>query len=239
MDSIISTLETRVSPEAVAAVSSVTLSGTHRVTGQYLYDTFFNDAGEQTKMDIVRYAVDNIEVDAFKKALKDFVEVAAKHSDAYKKTAQNHQTVMRLAYGAMRFVSGFRAVNSTTGYQAMRVLAKDALKASGLKWDGTAAPTEADAAVKAADAAQAHALEQLRKDNPCREGETPFEWENRVRGLLAANIAENEAYLAEIAAQQDIAALAAKVRKLCVDDDTLRAVLENLLNSEDMQVNIG
>lgn len=208
--------------------------GTHRVTGQYVYDLFFADQGEQTKMDFVRYAVDNIEVEAFKKALKDFVEIASKHSDAYKKTAQNHQTVMRLAYGAMRFVDGFRAANSKTGYQAMRVLAKDGLKQAGLKWDGSAAPTEVDAAVAQADKAQAAALAAIRKDNPQRADESPFEWENRVRGLLAANMAENSAYLAEIVASQEVEVLAAKVRKLCGDD--LIAVLELLLNEENVTI---
>ena len=240
MDSILTTLETRVSPDAVGAGAPTSVSGTARATGQYVYDLFFADKGETTKMDFVRWCVEHVEVDAFKKCLKDFVEIAAKHSDAYKKTAQNHQSVMRTAYGAWRFARAALTAaggGNETGYQAMRVLGKQALKDAGLKWDGTPAPTEADAAVLAADKAQASALAQIRKDNPVREGETPFEHEQRCRGILAANIAENDAYLAEIAAQQDVADLAAKVKKLC--GDSMLDVLTHLINSGEFDVIVG
>lgn len=242
MDSIITTLESRATTESATASTSDHVKGVARVTGQYIYDLFMNDKGEQTKMDFVRFAVEHVEVDAFKKALKDFVEIASKRGDAYKKTAQNHQSVMRTAYGAVRFAGEALSRlggDATTGYQAMRVLGKQALKEAGLKWDGTLAPTEADAAVQAADKAQATALAGVRADTPMLPNESPFEYEQRCRGILAQRIAENTEYLAEIAKRQDVADLAAKVKKLCVDEDTLKAVMQAILNDGTFDLTIG
>ena len=237
-NSTLASLDSRATTESALASGKDTL-GVAKLTGQYLFERFCTD-GEQSKMDIVRWCVDHIEVAAFKTALKDMVAIAAKHSDAVKKTAQNHQSVMRTAYGAWRFAKQALSDlggDDNTGYQAMRVLGRQALKQAGVKWDGTPAPTETDAAVATMDKAQAHALAEIRKDNPARDGETPVEWEARCRGILAANMAENDAYLAEIVEAQSVADLAAKVRKLCGDD--LKAVLEHILNSEEFIVNEG
>ena len=211
--------------------------GVANITGQYIFDRFVGDHdGDQTRMGIVR-AMLACEVETVRKALKDAVDIAAKHGDAAKKTMQNHQTVMRLAYGACRFVPGFADANAKTGYQAMRVLARDALKQAGLKWNGEKAPTEADAEAAKFDKAQAALLADIRKDNPQRDGESIQQWEQRVRGLLASQMAEDEGKGIEaVMHKADVAALAEKVRKLCVTDDKLKDVLELLLADFDVAV---
>jgi hypothetical protein len=83
----------------------------------------------------------------------------------------NVRTIMQNAYGALKLARPeleSLGYDANTGYQEMRVLAKKALDARGIKWDGKALPTDASkaeaalAADKAAKkAAMAEALTEL------------------------------------------------------------------------------
>lgn len=241
MDSVISTLPARATTESATAPRTEHVAGVARCTGQYLYDMFFADKGETTKMDFVRWAVANIDVGSFKTALKDMVEIAAKRGDAYKKTAQNHQSVLRTAYGSLKFAHAhlnMLGAGEDTGYQAMRVLGKQALEKAGLKWDGGKAPSKAEKMSAAMDKAEALRLSEIRSENPQREGESPAAWEIRCRGLLAAEMAEDEGKGAErVLARLEVAELADKVKKLCGDD--LQAVMQAILNDGTFDLTIG
>lgn len=215
--------------------------GAHRITGQYLYDRFMNDEGERSKMDIVRYAVANITTEDFKGALKDFVAIAEKHGDAAKKTAQNHQTVMRIAYGAWKFASAqlnMLGADDKTGYQAMRVLGKQALEKAGRKWDGSKAE-KVDKAIAAMDEASAMRLAEIRRDHPAADGETPQQHELRCRALLAQEMSTEEGAKA-VMQKKEVTDLAAKVRKICGDNvvDVLNLVLQQL-QDEGFDVQLG
>lgn len=220
------------------------VTGTARITGQYLYDLFFNDNADRTKMDIVRNAVASVEVSTFKDALKDMVGIAAKHSDAYKKTAQNHQSVMRIAYGAWRFAKDQLAelgADDKTGYQAMRVLGKQALDKAGLKWDGTKAAEKVDKAVAALDAAQGMRLAELRRDNPKGEKEEPLAYEQRIRAMLAEEMAQENG-VNEIVSRHSQSVLIEQIRTLCGDDDKLALIVGELagyLVGKGYDINVG
>ena len=243
MNSVISTLESRATTESATASTNDSVRGVHRVTGQYMYEMFFADKGETTKMDFVRYCVANIDVGSFKSALKDFVEIAAKRGDAYKKTAQNHQSVMRTAYGALKFAGQFLAeagADKDTGYQAMRVIGKKALESAGVKWDGSKV-VKNDKDVALMDEAQAMRLAEIKRDNPIKPDETAVAYEQRVRATLGAEIAEEHG-LENLVQRKKQADLADKVAKLCEDDETLAAVLGQLLTrlqDKGFDINVG
>lgn len=216
--------------------------GTHRITGQYLYDRFMNDEGERSKMDIVRYAVANITTEDFKGALKDFVAIAEKHGDATKKTAQNHQTVMRIAYGAWKFAApqlNMLGANDKTGYQAMRVLGKQALEKAGRKWDGSKAE-KVDKAIAAMDEASAMRLAEIRRDHPAEDGETPAQHELRCRALLAQEMSTEDGAKA-VMQKKEVSDLAAKVEKICGDNlyDVLKRLMVSLTDTGDTGVSLG
>jgi len=244
MNSPIATLDSRADVVSANAPRAEHVRGLHTITGQYLYDRFVGDHdGDTTRMGIVRYAVDNCDTDTFKKALKDMVAIAEKHGDAAKKTAQSHQTVMRLAYGAWKFASphlNMLGADDKTGYQAMRVLGKQALEKAGRKWDGSKADSKADKEAARFDKIQAHRLAEIREANPQNDGESPAAWEVRCRGLLAAELAENEGAGAEkLMARANVCELADKVKKLCGDD--YLAVLQHLLDNlpPEVEMTIG
>lgn len=240
MNSIISTLESRATTESATASTNDHVKGVARCTGQYLYDLFFADKGEQTKMDFVRWSVANIDTGSFKTALKDMVEIAAKRGDAFKKTAQNHQSVLRTVYGAWKYAPAYLnqlGADNTTGYQAMRVLGKQALDKAGLKWDGGKA-TKVDKAIAAMDEAQAMRLAELRRDNPKQEGESDQQHELRCRALLAQEMASEHGVDA-LMKRKAVADLADKVRKMCGDTDTLQDVIQAILNDGTFDLTIG
>lgn len=145
---------------AVAASMSEVLEGTEpamkpydagrgmHLTAQYLYDQLIgNTQAERTRMDIVKQAVDTIDTANFKKLLSDMVELANKIPDekikkAKYKTAQNTQTVLRAAYGAIKFAPAALAEEgynpASTGYNDMAVYSKNALKKANITWEGIA-----------------------------------------------------------------------------------------------------
>ncbi|MDE3023599.1 MAG: hypothetical protein KGI54_17435 [Pseudomonadota bacterium] len=160
-------------------------NSTPTVTGQWLFDRFMvNDDSEVTKLGIVRHAVESVDTATFKTALKDFVELAkATNNEAKLKTARNHQSVLRVAYGALKFCmpalqeAGY---SNKTGYHEMAALGRQVLSAANLKWDGSPAPTDEERE-KARKERQARAEEkmlmQIMKDNPRQPGQTIAQWQ--------------------------------------------------------------
>lgn len=148
-------------------------------TAQYLYHELMEDRGEVSKMEMVRAMVKALDVQSFKTILADFVKLAGEKGDAAKKTAQNHQTVLRLSYGAIRFAGealSAAGYTDNTGYQVMRVMAKKALDDSGLKWDGTPKQTEA----QKQDRDEAKLEAKVVAKYPRSPGESREDWLTRI-----------------------------------------------------------
>lgn len=170
------------------------------LTAQYLYDQLVgNSQADTTRMTLVKQAVDTIDTANFKKMLADMVEIAKKLPDekvraAKHKTAKNVQSVMRAAYGALKFAptqlkeTGYSP--ATTGYHDMAVFAKTALEKADIKWDGTkkvAPPSDLDKKQVEADLVMA----ELKKKNPrlkLEDGtdfaETTLEYNERILYML-------------------------------------------------------
>lgn len=202
-------LESRTTTHAALAVATPALKTGPVITGQYLYNTFIDtiDSGEVSKMNIVRRAAETVDTQTFKKALSDMVDMASKvgrskeqieakqWNEAKRKTAQNHQSVLRAVYGALRFASnelkeaGF---TDKTGYQEGRSMALLALEQKNIKWDGSLKLTGEDKARHALIKAEDKADKQARQDHPRQPGETLMEYNNRILELVQDYLAENE-----------------------------------------------
>lgn len=207
---VIAGLESHTTTAAALAVASPALKTGPQITGQYLYEAFCNSevsAEELTKMQIVRTAAENVDTQTFKKALGDMVDLASKAglskadiedkkiNEAKRKTAQNHQSVLRAVYGALRFAktqldeSGF---SEKTGYHEGAVLARKALEKANVKWDGSLKLTDDDKARQAKVKAEDKADAQARKDHPRQPGESLGEYNNRILELVQDYLAEGE-----------------------------------------------
>lgn len=250
-DSVIAGLAARTTAEAANAPAATALRTGKKYTGQYLFDRFVaSDKAEVTKLEIVRGMVEALPVDEFKKVVNDFVGVATGYRDnaikaakaagkydkenppadiamhmARVKTALNHQTVMRVSYGALKFCPDDLArfgYTEATGYLVMQVIARKALDAKGLKWDGTKADTKADDQRKASAKAEKKALDNVMSANPRGEGETMAKYVVRCSDMVADQLAKDNAD--REAAM--IHTLAIKVRKLAggLLDDVIAAI---------------
>lgn len=251
-DSTIANLESRATTASATAGPAVGVRTGKKFTGQYLYNRFVEaDKAETSKLDIVRSMVDALDVDDFKKIIADFVAIPAGYRDnaikdakagagydankpsaeiaghmARLKTAQNHQTVMRLSFGALKFAADKLAefgYDNTTGYQVMAVISRKALSAKGIKWDGTKILNETEAQRKAATKAETKALEHVMESIPRDDGETMTHYLARCAGKvqeqLAADNVERE--------QKMVLDLIKRVRKLAgpMLDDVMDGIL--------------
>lgn len=255
--SAIANLESRTTSEAVRAPSGDGLKTGSKTnfSGQYLYDRFVsNDRTEVTKLNLVRQMAESMELDAFKKSIGDMVAIAtnlrdkaieaAKEAGTYDKekpvgdvaaciarlkTAQNHQTVLRVAYGAIRFAPEqltAQGYDENTGYQVMAVIARKALAAANLKWDGTKQLDKTQAEKRAQSAAEEKALSAVMKDNPRADGESMGKYLARVEKQVDAQVMKDRAE----AEQKRINDLVRKVREQC--GGLLDDVIERLLSNE-------
>lgn len=223
--STIANMEGRTNTEAATASRQVGLKTGTNYSGQYLYDRFVaNDKTEVTKLEIVRKMVGVLEVDDFKAAINGMVEIAASYRDkaideqkeaegkeynkdkpsadvaayaARHKTALNHQTVMRLAYGALRFAADGLASHGyneeTTGYQVMAVISRKTLADAGIKWDGTKIPAKTEVDRRKANQAETKALEKVMADEPRKDGEALGTYLTRVEAKVNAQLAKDNA----------------------------------------------
>lgn len=185
------------------------------ITGQWFYENFVQSGEEQiTKMGIVRELAKQASFDDVKKALKDAVEIAHKHDIAAgipekvrgvkRQSAMNARTVMQNAFGALRLAESELidlGYTDKTGYQDMRVLAKQALDKRGVKWDGTkVADASAKEVAKMArdQKAETAALETVMKENPRALNESFGGYMDRIQVLAEDRVADaREAAIAE------------------------------------------
>ncbi len=246
--SVLASLETRTTTEAAqsSAGAGVLKTGL-KFTGQYLYDRFVaNDKTEVTKLAIVR-DMTGMEVSAFKAVLADFVKVAKGYADnaaekngkesavardlnAKLKTAYNHQSNMRNAYGAIRFAPVELVANGytdDTGYLVMANIARAALKAKGIKWDGTALVSTELAAVRKTAQAESKALSEVMAEQPRNDGESLKDYVVRMDDAVQAKIKANQA---EKQAEQ-VKTLVARFRKEA--GGLLDVVIDAILTAED------
>lgn len=247
-------METRTTTEAATAApnAGLKIGNKSNFSGQYLYDRFIaNDKTEVTKLGIVRQMVEQLEVDHFKKSINDMVGVAIglrdnliaaeKEAGTYDKdapspemgrilarlkTAKNHQTVMRIAYGAMKFAPEKLAEfggDMDTGYQTMAVIGRKALDSKGIKWDGTKRLNDTEADRKAAAKLETKALEKVMEATPRNEDEGMADYlarcSGKVQDQLNADNAERE--------RKQVESLVSKVRAMAggLLDDVIEALL--------------
>lgn len=229
-DSTIAGLEGKVNTASATAAPAVGLKTGKNFTGQYLYDRFVaNDKTEVTKLDIVRSMATALEVDDFKTAINEMVSIAvnlrdraikdAKEAGAYDKaspnaeisayaarlkTAQNHQTVMRVAFGALKFCADDLekfGYDANTGYQMMAVISRKALTAHNIKWDGTKQLSKPEQDRKAHTKAETKALEHVMESDPRKDGETMAKYlarcGDKVQEQLSKDNAEREAKMVD------------------------------------------
>lgn len=197
------------------------------VTGQYLFDMFVVDQSELTKMDIVEMLVNTTDTLSFKNALKDMVSIAEKHSEAKKKTAQNHQSVMRVAYGVMRFLRDKLPQGERIGYREMQKIGAKLLKDNGIKWTGEPVLSDDEKERKHQTVQERQALEQAQKENPRLENESIVDWTLRIAPDVEATLEATK----QSERKEKVEALAKKVIALC-GDDMIEDVLNFILQSE-------
>jgi hypothetical protein len=242
--STVANLAERTTSAVVRAARPAALATGNNYTGQYLYERFVgNDEADVAKMDIVRDMVGSVDTASFKSILADMVKIAkdamdaagAKPADgslvsARYKTTQNHQTVMRVAYGALKFAPEQLAklgVDKTTGYQTMRVLGNKALDMAGLKWDGSKAESADARAARRAQDAETKAMLLVQKDHPRKDGENRADYFARIDKLVEKQVNADKA---EQHAKR-IADLVAKLKRELGDD--LPEVVDALLSNEE------
>lgn len=222
-DSTLATLDSHTTTKTIRAARPAGLhtGATVNFSGQYLFDRLIGDNAEEvTKMDLVRQMVGALDMTSFKKSIGDMVGVAkgfldnateeAKRAGGFDpenppaavaiaqatyKTAQNHQTVLRVAFGAIKFAPEELAAcgyTEKTGYQVMRVIARKALDAKGLKWDGTKAEGEEVKAERLRIKAEGLAMAQAMEENPKKEGEARDAYFARIDKIVTRKLKEKQ-----------------------------------------------
>lgn len=202
-------------PEDTAETVQTTVTSAYdagrnmHITAQYLYDNLVNnETAERTRMEIVRKAVETVDTANFKQLLGDMVKIADSIPDervkkAKKKTAMNTQTVLRSAYGALKFAPTELATagyTDRTGYNDMAVFAKTALTTKGIRWDGTTRISNDQKALDKRQVEDELVLAKLKKDNPQRKtpdgkdfAESAKDYNERILELLDQGIAAHKA----------------------------------------------
>jgi hypothetical protein len=206
----IAALPAKATTESIREAKPNKLATGNTITGQYLADRLVLNAGKEelTKMDIIRSATEQCDVGTFKKAVADFVGIfrdafdKAKGTDeetiasARLKTAQNHQSVLRAGYGAIRFAADKLAElgydPKTTGYQVMRVMAIQALKDKGINWTGEPVVQPEQRQQRKAQTAQARYFTEAMAEYPQKPKEDRAEYFSRLDKIVAKRMADDE-----------------------------------------------
>lgn len=253
--STIANMDEKTTSSQVRAARPAALATGNDYTGQYLYERFVTgDKEEVSKMDVVRDMVKRLDVNAFKGILKDFVGVAKGYLDnaidadkkagtyneakpspavaavaASYKTAKNHQTVMRIAYGALKFAAAqleARGYMKTTGYQTMRVIGKLALADAGCNWDGTKAESPEVREARRQQDAETRAMLKVQENHPRKEGENRADYFARIDKMVDTQMKKDAAD----AKAEHIAAMVAKIKELAGTE--LPDILDALASAE-------
>lgn len=197
--STLANLASKTSPAAVREAKPAGLNNGQSVnfSGQYLYDRLIeNNEAEQTRMNLVREAIKQVDVQQWKKSLADMVEIAKKHGPSKEKTARNTQTVLRNSYGALRFAKDVLeskfGLTEASGFNIMQIAAPQALKEKGIKWDGTPKPTEEQRAERERVRDEASVMQEIQKANPIQTGESVADWTKRCLSKYDEAMANHE-----------------------------------------------
>lgn len=254
-DSTIANMETRTTTETVRAARPAGLKTGANYTGQYLYDRFINDRADekqsQTKLDIVGLMVGAMDADKFGTIIADMVGIAKTFADqavkdagkfdadnppvavrtanARLKTARNHQTVMRIAFGAMKFCGEELATatnGQNIGYHMIRELGNKLLADKGINWDGTKAETKQDRQQRAEQREETEAMLEVQKAHPRKEDEDRAAYFARMDKMVDKRLAER-------AAERREATIKAMVDKIkAMAGENLPDVIDKLLSGE-------
>jgi hypothetical protein len=259
-DSTIAALPTHTTTAAVRAARPAGLATGNNYTGQYLYDRFITDGDKEdsTKMDIVKAMADALDVKKFGDVIADFVGVAKGFYDnavaaakaagpfdpknapiavrtagAKLKTARNHQTVMRTAYGALKFAADEWAKatdGAPIGYRMVREIGADVLARKGINWDGTKAESKATRQQRQDLREENEALLEVQGAHPRNTGESRADYMARVDKLVDKRIKER----ADERRVKVIETLTKKIRDMA--GDNLPEILDALLSDEPEQI---
>lgn len=193
-NSVLANLENRTTTEAATANTAENLRIGAILTGQYLYERLIGDNKEQVSMmDMIRGWSKNVDTATVKKALKDFVELAKEKGPAQLSTARSHQSNLRSIYGALRFAPDEltkEGYTEKTGYLVARAIARKALADKAIKWDGTKVKSpELKEQEQHSKESQA-AMVAVMAENPQLMTENFSQWQERLRPLVEARIAD-------------------------------------------------
>jgi hypothetical protein len=179
------------------------------VTGQLLYDQFMAASeSDRTRMGLIRQLADTADALQIKGACDKMVELARdqdypngkpKKAERLSKEQQamNARTIIQQGWGALHFARSEAekaGYDDTTGYLAMRVIAKKALDAAKIDWKGEALKTERDKDVARQireTRSQTTVLQDVQKSNPPNIGESLADW--NVRTFALAQVAMEKA----------------------------------------------
>lgn len=214
--STLANLDSRTTPAAIreARPDGVNNGQSVNFSGQYLYDRLIeNNEAEQTRMNLVRAAINQVDVASWKKSLKDMVEIAKKHGESKEKTARNTMTVLRNSYGALRFAKDVLeakyGLTEQSGFNVMQIAAPKALKDKGIKWDGTPLPTDEQKAEVERVRDEASVMKEIQKANPIQNGESVADWTKRCLAKYDEAMLNHE----NVQLQRKIDGIAAKIIK--------------------------
>lgn len=257
-DSTIASLEGRTTTETVRAARSSGLKTGNNFTGQYLYERFLMDKSEikadVTKMDIVRQMVEVLDANGFDTVVAGMVSLAKKDADAAVtaakaagnfdsenptwpireanarlKTARNHQTVMRTAFGALKFCADELKTKlgaAELSYRMVREIGSKMLADKGIDWKGGKVEAPQDRAAKRAQETETAAMLAVQKEMPRREGESRAEYFARIDQATERKMAE----ITSTHRVEEMAKLAERIRALA--GDNLPDIIDILLSAD-------
>lgn len=157
-------------------------------SGQYLFDRFIvADREDQTKLGIVRQAVEQVDTASWKAALAEMVRLAKEDSPTKYMTAKTVQSQMRAIYGALKNVPDEleqAGMTNDTGYAEAYNIGRTVLSQKGLKWDGTTAESKEDREARLANKEALKVKADLERLNPMQAGETMSAWSNRIVEMM-------------------------------------------------------
>ena len=246
VESTIAKLESRTDTPTVRAARPAALKTGANFTGQYLYDRFVNDKAENkedvTKMDIVRQMAEVLDTNGFDTVVAGMVNVAktaydaaitaAKDAKTYDSdnpswpvreakarlnTARSHQTVMRYAFGALKFCADelkAKIGDAPLAYRMIRDIGAKLLSDKGIDWKGNKVEAPEAKASRKQQELETSAMLAVQKEYPRKEGES------RADSFVRIDAA-TEKKMKELEEDNRIKArtvLADKIRQMCGSD---------------------
>lgn len=229
-NSTIASLPARATSQSATAPRAEGLKVGVNFSGQYLYDRFVNTSSEDvSKMNVVRQMVTALDTATFKSVVGEMVKLAKEQADAHVgtnlqayydarlKTARNHQSVMRNAYGALKFYADAldeAGVDNDTGYHVINTIAKAVLTAKKVNWDGTPLVAKEQREAVKATKQEAKLMAEVMQANPKNPDESREQYYSRIDSLVTVA----EAKLAAETKAERLADLAEKLKAMAGED---------------------